>query len=199
MTQNDFVTCAGMILTGGGSRRMGRDKAAIAWPDPDSPTLAVRTATLLTAVCPTAVEVGPGHTELARVREAVPGGGPLAALVAGWRGLVAAGWTDPVLVVATDLPLLSEGLLRWLADFPDQRSVVPLAGGRVQPLCARYSPADLDLAARLLARGRRALLSLVEDLDAAHPDEAVWAAPAGHPAALDDADTPGDLTRMAGR
>lgn len=66
-------------------------------------------------------------------------------------------------------------------------------------MCARYSPADLDLAARLLARGRRALLSLVEDLDAAHPDEAVWAAPAGHPAALDDADTPGDLTRMAGR
>ena len=48
-----------------------------------------------------------------------------------------------MLVVATDLPRLTQGLVAWLARYPSLDSVVPVDGGHPQPLCARYSAADL--------------------------------------------------------
>lgn len=197
MAQNDFVSCAGILLTGGASRRMGRDKASIPWPGSDSPTLAVRTAALLTEVCAETVEVGPGHTKLPRAEEATPGSGPLAAMVAGWEHLMAARWTGPVLVVATDLPLLTEGLLAWLSDHPGVNSVVPSSGGRVQPLCARYSQLDMATARRLVAGGERAVKALIGSIDAVVVPEGIWGGPAGGAQALRDADTPLDLRRAA--
>jgi molybdenum cofactor guanylyltransferase len=178
---------------------MGRDKASIPWPTRDSPTLAERTAALLAAVCPHAVEVGPGHTTLARVTETAPGSGPLAAMVEGWEHLVAAGWDGRVLVVATDLPLLTAGLLQWLVDCDGRGSVVPVAGGRVQPLCARYSPADLRTARRLVANGERAMTTFVRSIDAALAPETDWRGPAGGEHVLSDADTPQELGRRASR
>lgn len=178
---------------------MGRDKASIPWPGTDSPTLAVRTARLLARVCVDAVEVGPGHTDLRRVEEADPGSGPLAAMVAGWEHLSATGWTGPVLVVATDLPLLTAGLLAWLSDQPGDNSVVPMAGGRVQPLCARYSQADMMTARRLVSGGRRAVKAMTESIDAAFVPEEIWSGPAGGAHVIGDADTPQDLFRLAGQ
>lgn len=189
--------CAGMLLTGGTSRRMGRDKAAIPIDTPIGPvTLAQHTWGLLGQVCARAVEVGPGRAGAWSVREDPPGGGPLAAVAAGWEALAGSGWTGAVLVVATDLPRLTGGLLRWLGTHPAEGAVVPLAGGRVQPLCARYRPADLELATRLVAQGRRAMTDLLE---AVHPvliAESEWSVPAGGAGALDDVDTPADLARV---
>jgi molybdopterin-guanine dinucleotide biosynthesis protein A len=52
----------------------------------------------------------------------------------------------PVLVCAADMPLVTPAVFaRLLAAEPgDARAVVPLAGGRLQPVCALYLPQALD-------------------------------------------------------
>lgn len=177
---------------------MGVDKASLLLPAASGDSaisLAERTAGLLRQVCAVSIEVGPGHTTLPAVTEDDPGAGPLVALAAGGRALRAEGWDGPVLVVATDLPLLTVSFLRWLAGHPAAGSVVPVAGGRAQPLCARYTSGDMTLAARLAAGGARTMNALIE---AAHPvlaDEAEWAG-AGGPGLLADVDTPEDVARL---
>lgn len=200
------LAVAGLLLTGGASRRMGRNKAELVLSDragsssdrdvsemPGGLTLAERTAGLLAAATTTAIEVGPGFSRLPHVCESPPGSGPLAALVAGWAELGRLGHAGPVLVVATDLPRLTSGMLDWLARFGSGRSVVPVARGRLQPLCARYEATDMVRATRLVEDGRRAMSDLLEAADALLAPEAMWGQFAGDPRCLDDVDTPNQL------
>jgi molybdopterin-guanine dinucleotide biosynthesis protein A len=190
-----------LLLTGGASRRMGRDKASLpslAGLDEGGArpgeTLAERTARLLALVADPVLELGPGRSGAPALDDPVPFAGPLAALAAGAAALREGGHLGPVLVLATDLPLLSPGMLRWLAGHPSPWAVVPLdAGGREQPLCARYPLADLERAASLVVAGERRLGALLELIVAERPPAAAWAGPAGRPDALDDADRPEDL------
>ena len=167
---------------------MGRDKATLLVPGQNL-SLAQRTAELLKLVASPVLEVGPGRSGLPTVEEHSPGGGPLTAVVAGWSHLDARSWSDPVLVVATDLPLLTEELLRWLADYPSPRSVVPTVDGRTQPLCARYTATDMGVSARLVAQGRRAMNDLLEAIHPVlvEPEDAT---------ALQDVDAPEDVDRL---
>lgn len=185
---------AGLLLTGGNSRRMGADKARLLAPGNPPLTMAVRTAGMLSQVARVCLEVGPGASGLERVVERTPGAGPLAAVSAGAAALAQAGWAGPALVVATDLPLLDLATLRWLAGYPAAGSVVPVAGGRPQPLCARWSAADLALCRRLVDEGQRAMGDL---LAAAGPLLADPGAPGGPGTGpLADADTPADAARL---
>jgi molybdenum cofactor guanylyltransferase len=150
------VPVPGLLLTGGASARMGAPKATL---QREGETLADRSARLLRAVCDPVVEIGPGYTTLTRVVEHPPGRGPLAALVAGADAVPGPG---PVLLLACDLPFVSEELLERLAAWPGSDTVVPVdRAGIVQPICARYSPAALALARELLATGERSLRSLL--------------------------------------
>lgn len=177
---------------------MGRAKAAIIAPRSDGLSLSARTAGLLVAATDAALEVGPGFTSLDRVIESGPGRGPLAAVVDGWAELGRRGWSGPVLVVATDLPHLTAGMLAWLTEYEPGHSVVPIAGGRLQTLCARYQPSDLEAAAGLVESGRRKMLDLVESIGARCVPEDVWVARAGRPDCLVDVDTPEDLDAAGG-
>jgi molybdopterin-guanine dinucleotide biosynthesis protein A len=159
-------------------------------------SLAGRTAALLTRATFPVLEVGPGHTGLTAVIEEPPGAGPLVAIAAGWRRLEALGWTGPAVVVATDLPRLTNALLVWLATHPSSRSVVPVAGGVPQPLCARYAARDLGLACELTDRGSRAMRDLLGGIDALLAGPELWGPAAGDTEALSDADTPADLARL---
>jgi molybdopterin-guanine dinucleotide biosynthesis protein A len=192
------MPAAGLLLTGGTSRRMGVDKATLVVVGRPEP-LARRTARLLAEATGPALEVGPGHTDLPAVLEDVPGSGPLAAVAAGVRRLRALGWDGPAVVVATDLPLLTLGLLVWLADHPSSRSVVPVAQGTPQTLCARYAPDDLERAVVLAATGRRSMRDLLEGSRALLAGPELWEGAAGGPGALTDVDTPSDLSRLRGR
>src|ERR1700686_1265029 len=91
---------------------------------------------VLAEVSSPVVEVGQGVTRFVSVREEPPGEGPLAAIAAGWDYLRAHGTPQPALVVAADLPLISSSLLRLLAEWPGDGSVVPVVDGIAQPLCA---------------------------------------------------------------
>ncbi|HEX6476760.1 MAG TPA: molybdenum cofactor guanylyltransferase [Acidimicrobiales bacterium] len=192
MSDRPVPDVAGLVLTGGSSRRMGRDKATLTV---GGQSLAERVAACLSQVTAPVLEVGPGHTGLPRAPEDRPGAGPLSALVAGWHALTAQGHRGPVVVVACDLPRVSEPLLRLIASHPGSGSVVPVVDGRPQPLCARFSAAALAHGAVMVGAGRRSLGPLLD-----HPDVR-WLEPAQWSRVVDDADfadidTPDDLARL---
>ncbi|HUJ65511.1 MAG TPA: molybdenum cofactor guanylyltransferase [Acidimicrobiales bacterium] len=181
---------AGVLLTGGASRRLGMDKSGI---DMGDGPLAARTGRLLRSVADPALELGPGRSGLSHVPDIRPGQGPLAAVVCGWAELRRRSFAGPVLVLATDLPFLSESLLEWLAGHPGAGSVVPVHAGQPQPLCARYCPADLDTATKLFGRGARSMRELLAAIEPRLIPPPEWRAVAGHGLALNDLDTPADL------
>jgi molybdopterin-guanine dinucleotide biosynthesis protein A len=183
---------AGLLLTGGSSRRMGRDKASL---PVGGRSLAARVAASLSQVVEPVLEVGPGRSGLALAPEDRPGAGPLAALVAGWQALTAEGHSGPVVVVACDLPRVSEPLLRLIASHPGSGSVVPVVNGRPQPLCARFSASALGHGAVMVGAGRRSLRSLLEHPDVRWLEQSQWSLVASD-ADFADVDTPADLVRL---
>jgi molybdopterin-guanine dinucleotide biosynthesis protein A len=187
---------AGLLLTGGSSRRMGRDKAELVVA---GERLADRSARVLSAVCDPALEVGPGVSALDGVVDdasaaGAPRAGPLAALVAGADALRARAYSGAVVLLGVDLPFVSEPLLRLVANHPSTDTVVPVAGGMRQSCCARYAPDALATAADLLGRGERALHALLSAVPVVDISEAEWQAVAPSDA-LADLDTPEDLVR----
>lgn len=176
------ASVGGVLLTGGTSSRLGRDKARLEFR---GETLAARTARALVAVCLEVVEVGPGRSGLRAVREDPPGAGPLAALVAGADAL------DPrhgVLLLACDLPGVDAALLAELRDDPAPGTLVPEADGRLQYTCARYAPDAMATARALLHAGERSLRALVAEIPFT-----VWVAP--DPDRFADIDTADDMER----
>jgi molybdopterin-guanine dinucleotide biosynthesis protein A len=174
---------------------MGADKATLV-TGPGTESLARRTARLLAAATDPAIEVGPGRTDLPSIADERPGAGPLYAIVTGLTLLDGLGSADPVLVVATDLPFLTATLLTWLVSHPDPRSVVPLAGGRPQTLCARYARGDLRRAANLTGSGRASMRDLLAVIQPLLVGEDEWAPAAVDPRALIDVDTREDLAMV---
>lgn len=183
---------AAVLLTGGASRRMGRDKSGLVV---DGVTLAERTATLLLRVVDTAIEVGPGVSGLASTREEPPGEGPLVAIAEGRRVLRERGCDGAALVVACDLPLLSATLLTLLCDWEAPGSVVPIVRGMPQPLCAKWGRRDLDGARDLAAGGARSLRHLVSQPDVVLLDESDWRAYVNE-VEFTDVDSPDDARRL---
>lgn len=183
---------AGILLTGGLSRRMGSDKASLRI---DGQVSAQRLGTLLSAVSVPAIEVGACRSPLPSVREVEAGGGPLVALAAGWAVLGGLGHSGPVLVLACDLPLVDEALVRLLATWPAGTSVVPVVEGRPQPLCARFSSQTLSAAPSLVAEGHRSLRSLLEVGPVLWLEEPQWG-PVASRRSFTDVDRPDDLDAL---
>lgn len=186
---------AGLLLTGGSSRRMGFDKAAMLV---EGRTGAARVAAVLTAVAEPVLEVGPGRSGLPAVAEDLPGAGPLVAIGAGWRALTGLGHRGPVLVLACDLPLVDEAVLRLLADWPTGASVVPVVAGRDQPLCARWSAADLAAVGAMVADGERSLRGLLSRPGVVRLHEEDWG-PRVSARAFADVDSPADAEALGVR
>ena len=171
---------------------MGRDKSLLRV---DGTTLARRTADLLERVTAIALELGPGTSGLWATSEDPAGAGPLVAIAAGQRALGQRGHDGDALVVACDLPLVNEGLLRLLADYDAPGSVVPIVNGRAQPLLARWGRRDLDAAGDLVARGERSLRHVLASRDVTLLDASQWGHVASE-ATFADVDSPADLARL---
>jgi molybdopterin-guanine dinucleotide biosynthesis protein A len=177
---------AGVLLTGGASRRMGVDKATLVV---GGETLAERAARVLTAVCDPVVEVGSGVTGLPCTREEPPGEGPLAGLLAGADALALA--SDGAIVVLTcDLPFVDDAFVGMLVEHPANGSVVPTVAGRKQYACSRWSAAAVASARVSFARGERVMRALLGAGDA------TFVVADAHALALADVDTPDDLARL---
>ena len=160
----------GVVLAGGRSRRMGRDKALLAL---DGSALVRRAASVLSAVCEqTVLAVAPGRryssVPLVHVEDRLADCGPLAGLEA------ALAWAAPrsVLVLACDLPRVEAALLRRLlgaggGSLPASRPCARLASRdeRLQPLCGLYSAACGEVFSELLDNGERSVLRALESID----------------------------------
>jgi molybdopterin-guanine dinucleotide biosynthesis protein A len=152
----------GIILAGGRSRRMGRDKAAL--PFGDLPLLAwmvQRVGKVCRPVIVVAREAGAyrdcGATVIA---DGWPGEGPLVGLHAGLMATA----TEYAAAVACDLPLVEPALLAALIDrAPGWSAVVPEALGNVHPICAIYKRSVGQHAEALLRRGGGSLRQLLAD------------------------------------
>ncbi|HEY2295508.1 MAG TPA: molybdenum cofactor guanylyltransferase [Thermoanaerobaculia bacterium] len=148
----------GVVLAGGSSRRMGRDKTLLTSGGESLPAMATRR---LAAVCAEVAVADRGRGLLPGVPSLPdgPGRGPAA-------GILGAAEVYPgrrLLVLACDLPRVPEGLLAALADPLAADWVVPRWREGVEPLCALYGPAALAALGRRIARGLFALHELAEE------------------------------------
>jgi molybdopterin-guanine dinucleotide biosynthesis protein A len=138
-------SCIGAVLAGGGGRRIGGDKAMVELegrPLVHYPLNVLRAVLDEVAVVAKQSTVLPGlDVEVAIWLEPEEPRHPLAGVVHALR--CARG--QPVVVVAGDMPFVTRGLVAALARERSRgaAAVVPRAGGRLQPLCARYEPRAL--------------------------------------------------------
>ncbi|OBH64410.1 molybdenum cofactor guanylyltransferase [Mycobacterium intracellulare] len=170
-TPDTTVSLAGIVLAGGESRRMGRDKATLPGPG-GAATLLEHVVGVVSQRCePIFVMAAPGQPlpEVpARVlRDEVRGQGPLPATGGGLRAAAETG-ARFAFVCAVDMPLLSASLiddLIGLATETNAEIVLPW-DGRSHYLAAVYRT---DLAERidgLVASGARSMRALIDASDA---------------------------------
>ncbi len=157
-----------VILAGGESRRMGRDKALVEF---EGEAMWRRQLRLLQALEPVAILVsGPRRAEfsatLRSIEDVGPSRGPLSGLVTALR----AAQTAHVLVVAIDLPLMTADFLESLrVQSRPGRGVVPFVieaeSGKkfYEPLAALYPRECLPIAERQLAGSDWSMQSFVRD------------------------------------
>jgi molybdopterin-guanine dinucleotide biosynthesis protein A len=195
-----FQNVCAAVLTGGASTRMGRDKSHL---QIGGVAAAVRVSRLLATLFDDVLLVGGSPPDDAPGRRVADLEGPGCAL-RGVVGALDAARVERVLVVATDLPLLSAELVLALLAWPEADAVVPRTADGPHPLCALYrrEPA-LALARRHLAEGRLKLQHWLEGMDSVYlePAEIARVDPAG--IALTNLNTPEDAARagalLAGR
>ena len=151
----------GLVLAGGESRRMGRDKALLAWGDTDLLGHALRRLAAVTSEQMILSGARARHTGRGVAVVTDPAQGALAAVAA---GLAAAGGR-PVLVLAVDVPLVTSALLGRLVELlPGHDAVVPVSARGDEPLSAVYGPACLDAMRRRLAAGQHAMTAFWPDV-----------------------------------
>lgn len=159
--------CTLLILAGGASRRMGRDKVAL--PVGETTMVDHLVRRLGPAVDEAIVAGGSVTAPGARlIRDQYPGAGPLAGMHAGFS----AARHPWVWVVACDLPDVEPALLELLASMAHGvDAVVPVAGGEVQGVCALYRR---DLAPRiedLLQKKDRSVGALLDAITVCYLEE----------------------------
>ncbi|WP_275990305.1 molybdenum cofactor guanylyltransferase [Mycolicibacterium doricum] len=187
------VPLAAVVLAGGASRRMGRDKATVSIDGPSGPTTLVEhvVTTVGRRCSPVFVIAAPGQAlpDLAAevLRDEVRGVGPLLATGRGLRAAAEAGhrWA---FVCAVDLPYLTMDFVDDLA-VPAERLGVDVVlpwDGRDHYLAGVYRTSLSGHIAQLVAAGERSMRALVDTVDAQRivmPEQR----------ALTNANTPADL------
>lgn len=177
-----------LILTGGKSRRMGRDKALVERPDGSRQLdhLLALAAKLGDEVLLSTNDPALAPPGIAVLPDLHPGSGPLGALEA----FHARHPDEPVLLLGCDLFLLDEATLRALLDGHDpSRAATCFANridGKVEPLAAIYSPTATAKAAHAIANDDCCARHFLAALD-----PRVLELP--NPVALDNANTPAEL------
>lgn len=157
----------GLVLAGGRSRRMGTDKGGLDYHGVPQVRWAFG---LLLRHCESAVvsvrdseqASEPVYAGLPVVLDLEPGAGPAAGLVAALRRDPRSAW----LVVAADMPLLDDELLRELVAQRDPAGIATAyrhSDGTLEPLCTIWEPSSLPLLeAERAKRGSASLRRVLE-------------------------------------
>ncbi|MGE2714982.1 molybdenum cofactor guanylyltransferase [Mycolicibacterium litorale] len=187
------VPLAAVVLAGGASRRMGRDKATLPFDGPAGPTTLVEhvVSTVAPRCSPVFVIAAPGQPlpdlPAQVLRDEVRGVGPLLATGRGLRAAAEAGcqWA---FVCAVDMPYLAMDFVDELAT-PAARLGVDVVlpwDGRDHYLAGVYRTSLAEQISALVAAGERSMRALVDTVDTQRivlPEQR----------ALTNANTPADL------
>ncbi len=129
-----------VILTGGGSRRMGMDKSKLLL---NGEAMLDRMLRLLDEVRISTTVLGPDG-----LPDSSPGSGPLCAL-AGFRPT-----KSFVFVTSCDIPRFDPSVVTLMRDqIGDSDACIPVYEQRLQPLCALYSSKAFGLLPDLIQQG----------------------------------------------
>jgi molybdenum cofactor guanylyltransferase len=157
---------AGLILAGGQSRRMDRDKATLDW---HGRPLLRHVVDQLASLSPLIVLAGPEQQlpELPLAvkisRDPLPFQGPLVALR---NGLSELNSSDAAFVTGCDYPFVSSAVVNFLAErLGEYDAVVPRVQSQAHPLLGFYRLPLLPTVQRLLDQGVRSLHALLDVLD----------------------------------
>jgi len=189
---NPLPRLSGLVLAGGASRRMGQDKASVSYHD-GKPQLEWACG-LLERHCDdvfVSIRADQAGDPMRRGRptivDAWPGVGPIAGLAS-----AQAAWPDRAwLVLACDLPFVTDTCLRLLVERRDGRPVVAFRSthdGLPEPLCAIYEPATREGILDSIASGRNCPRKFVITSSVELLEQPV-------PYALDNVNTPDELAR----
>jgi len=154
-----------LVLAGGRSARLGRDKAFVAV---NGTPMIARVLRAVGPLCEEVLILGGDAGGLASlghkvIPDAEPGAGPLVAL----RGGLDAMRTDWAFATGVDTPFLNPTLVRYLWKLHEGHdAVVPFtaADNYPKPLCALYARRCLPAATAALDRGDRQLVRLYRDV-----------------------------------
>jgi molybdopterin-guanine dinucleotide biosynthesis protein A len=164
------VNLTTIILCGGQSSRMGRDKA----------TLSVGAETFLGRAIRIGHELADEVIVVSRASQPVPAGvrvvhdpienlGPLAAIAAS----LAASRTDLNAVIACDMPLVKAAVIRRLIEtIGDHDVCVAVVDGHASVLCVIYRTRVAPIARQLLEQGERRVTALVDRVQTKRVDAA---------------------------
>ncbi len=154
----------GVILTGGASRRMGRDKAMLTL---DDETFIDRIAAAMTSVLNDVLLSGSDIDRarcigLRSVPDEIPSVGPLGGIYSAFHSTDA----DALVVAACDLPFVTTELLKCLMDFARSNAVVYAADSReAQPLLGVYPRSVLPVLDRYLCCGGRSVHRFLAEIE----------------------------------
>lgn len=149
-------SCAGIVLCGGMSKRMGVPKANLLL---DGRPLLVHVVDVLRSVVDDVTVVSSADQSLPEVNARIvcdefPFEGPLAGILRGLETLP--GSVEAVYVSAVDVPLLRPQWVELiLGKLASADIAIPVVGGRVHPLSAGYRLGVRETARRLFAEGER--------------------------------------------
>jgi len=175
---NNYLPTSGIILAGGSSSRMGRDKALLPLPGNQAVTFIEYLASLLSASCAETLIVardqapatGYAFPGVGITFDKAPGYGPLMGLYSGLSAI----HTQLALVVAVDMPFVQPALLSFLLSQPlaPHTLLVPVVHNVPQVLLAVYPRSVLPLIEELIQQGRRDLRCLLEVAPVQYIEEA---------------------------
>ncbi|MGG3504302.1 molybdenum cofactor guanylyltransferase [Paenibacillus lautus] len=162
----DQVT--GIVLAGGASRRMGRNKALLPM---EGMSLIERTVQVLDKVSgrvilSTNVPAAYQFLELECIPDLYVGQGPMAGLHAALKSSQST-WN---MVAACDMPYIHERFLRGLLDLANKQyaadAVIPVVEGRMHPLLAAYRKETVEGLEHRLIKGQLRMVEWVQELNA---------------------------------
>lgn len=196
MSGGRIEDCTGVLVAGGRAARLGGIHKGLLRLDGEP--LAARTLRLLASLFPASLVIAndpaPYQALGAEVLpDLVPGKGAPGGVHAALRA-AATGW---IFAAACDMPFLSAPPIRLMAERrPGAAAVLVRSGGRLHPLHAFWSRECLPALERMLAAGNPSLVELARAVPASVVEEDEWRAADPGGLALENVNTPEDVTRL---
>lgn len=187
--------CTAIILAGGDSKRMGRDKAALPFGGEALLQRVISRVQPLFAQTLVSVRQPRSDVSLPQICDTQPDGSPLVGLISVLEAIT----TPWVFLVACDMPFIAPAVISHLASYRNPyQAVIPVVDGHAQPLVAFYAHSILPALQNSLANGNKSLIGALKDLDIHYvsAEELVRHDPQLH--SFFDLDTPQDVALAEG-